>query len=354
MKILQVCAFGAPNPGNFIASLFALEDKMKEKGFETIYAFADTAKGKDWCMELMKNHRVYFLPVAKARILPKTYQIFRRIYKENQISIVHSHFELYDIPATVMAPKSAKIFWHLHDALEENYRKGTRSRKFLTKIQYGFFGKKAVLLSVSKAHAHFAETLGFPKNQIYYLPNGINTDRIIHIDQKNRTSDFLMFGWDVQRKGVDLAIEAMHYFKTDQIRIVVVGEGECKRYLEDNAVIGITYQEPVEDVNELYSKAKAFLHISRAEGLSYALLEAIYAGLPVICSDIPENQFARKFRGIYFVKNEDSVGIAKMINCMNSQRLYSKENVEYNRNLIKERYSLNSWCESLLKIYLND
>ena len=53
MKILQVCAFGAPNPGNFIASLFALEDKMKEKGFETIYAFADTAKGKDWCMELV-------------------------------------------------------------------------------------------------------------------------------------------------------------------------------------------------------------------------------------------------------------------------------------------------------------
>lgn len=351
--ILQVCAFGAPNPGNFIASLLNLQAKMEKHGYKTIYAFPEKAREKEWCQLIAENNRVYFLPEAKARILPKTYQIFKQIYKENQIKIIHSHFELYDIPATVMAPKSAKIFWHLHDALEENYRKGTRSRKFLTKIQYGFFGKKAVLLSVSKAHAHFAETLGFPKNQIYYLPNGINTDRIIHIDQKNRTSDFLMFGWDVQRKGVDLAIEAMHYLKTDQIRIVVVGESECKRYLKDNAVPGILYQEPVADVNELYSKAKAFLHISRAEGLSYALLEAIYAGLSVICSDIPENQFARKFRGIYFVKNEDPVGIAHKINDVNSQILYSKENEDYNRSLIEKQYSLNAWCTNLLKFYLD-
>lgn len=352
--ILQVCAFGAPNPGNFIASLLKLQEKMKEHGYETIYAFPEKAKNKEWCNELSKNSRMYFLPEAKARILPKTYQIFKRIYRENQVDIIHSHFELYDIPATVMAPKTAKIFWHLHDALEENYKKGSSSRKILTKIQYGAFVKKAVLLSVSREHASFAESLGFPKEQIYYLPNGINTEGIIPVNYANRSSDFLMFGWDVKRKGVDLAIDAMKYLNSDQMRIVVVGEQECKNYLEQNSVAGIVYKEPVKNVNELYSKAKAFLHISRAEGLSYALLEVLYAGLPVICSDIPENHFAREFRGICFVKNEDPVGIAKMISCINSQGLYSKENVEYNRNLIEKRYSLNSWCESLLKFYLDD
>ena len=40
MKVLQVCAFGAPNPGNFIASLTALERELKAKGAETVYAFA--------------------------------------------------------------------------------------------------------------------------------------------------------------------------------------------------------------------------------------------------------------------------------------------------------------------------
>ena len=350
--ILQVCAFGAPNPGNFIAALLKLQDTMKEHGYETIYAFPEKAKNKEWCKSLSSHSRIYFLPEAKARILPKTYQIFRKIYKENQVSIVHSHFELYDIPATIMAPKSARTFWHLHDALEENYKRGSGSRKLLTKIQYGMFGRKSLLLSVSKEHARFAEILGFPKEQIYYLPNGINTERIIPVDYRNRSSDFLMFGWDVKRKGVDLAIAAMKYLNSDQTRIVVVGEEECKNYLEQNSVPGIIYKEPVTNVNELYSKAKAFLHISRAEGLSYALLEAIYAGLPVICSDIPENQFARKFRGVYFVRNEDAVEIAHAIEDANLQTLYSKENADYNRSLLEKQYSLNAWCINILKFYL--
>ena len=110
MTVLQICAFGAPSPGNFISSLTSLEQTLSEEGIQTIYAFAETAKGRPWCEELCKRAKVYFLPVSHARILPKTYQIVRQIYQENQIDIVHSHFELYDIPATAMAPKNTKVF----------------------------------------------------------------------------------------------------------------------------------------------------------------------------------------------------------------------------------------------------
>ena len=52
MDILQVCAYGAPYPGNFIDSLLLLEEKLMEAGHTTIYAFAETAKGKPWCEEI--------------------------------------------------------------------------------------------------------------------------------------------------------------------------------------------------------------------------------------------------------------------------------------------------------------
>ena len=352
-SILQVCAFGAPNPGNFIVSLIKLQEEMEKYGYRTIYAFPEKARDKGWCKELIKSNKIYFLPEARARILPKTYRVFSRIYKENEIEIVHSHFELYDIPATVKAPRSVKVFWHLHDALKEQYKKVKLSRKILIKIQYNFFSKRVKLLSVSKEHAQFAESLGFPKKQIHYLPNGINTDRIISVNKENQSSDFLMFGWDVHRKGVDLAIGAMKHMSSEKIRIVIVGESECKRYLENNAVPGIIYKEPVKDVNELYSCVRAFLHISRAEGLSYALLEAIYAGLPVICSDISENQFASEFNGIYFVNNEDITEIAHAIKNINSQIFLSKENIDYNRAQIEKKYSLNAWCSKVLDFYMN-
>ena len=94
MTVLQVCAFAAPNAGNFIASLTNLEERLAEKGIQTIYAFADGARDKTWCQEIQKRTKVYFLPTAHARILPKTYQLFKRIYQENDIAIMHSHFEL--------------------------------------------------------------------------------------------------------------------------------------------------------------------------------------------------------------------------------------------------------------------
>lgn len=351
-SILQVCAFGAPNPGNFMASLIQLQGKMQEEGYETIYAFPEKARGKEWCRNLAKTNKVYFLPEAKARILPKTYRIFRQIYKENQIQILHSHFELYDVPATITAPKNVKVFWHLHDALKENYEKGSFSRKLLTRIQYGNLGKRAVLLSVSKEHAHFANKLGFNKNQILYFPNGINTKRITPISKLNDTFQFLMFGWDVKRKGVDLAVEAMNRLNSKQVVIKIVGEKECRDYLMRKQTSGIVYQKPVKDVNKLYEQVRGFLHISRAEGLSYALLEVIYAGLPVICSDIPENEFAKEFRNVFFVANENIDEIIYTLNEICTQFKYSLEDAEYNRKIIDKKYSLDFWCSKLIEIYM--
>ena len=46
-SILQICAFGAPNPGNFIHSLLLLQRKAEEKGFFTIYAFPEKAREQD-------------------------------------------------------------------------------------------------------------------------------------------------------------------------------------------------------------------------------------------------------------------------------------------------------------------
>lgn len=356
MIILQICAFAAPMPGNFIPALLELENALKEHGTTTIYAFPERARDKQWCKEIQTRTKVYFLPEAQARLRLQTYLIMRNIYSENDVDIVHSHFELYDIPATLMAPKRVKVFWHLHDALKENYQKSAASRRILTKIQYGYFGKRAKLLSVSKEHAQFAIELGFHKKNVEYLPNGINTFRIRteQIDKSMHRKKLLLFGWEVYRKGVDLVVEAAKKINDNEVHIRVVGQEACDKYLK---MVGapsiIRYSKPVEDVNELYRETSVFLHISRAEGLSYALLEAIYAGLPIICSDIPENQFANQFRNIVWIKNEDVDELAEAINSI--QYIVSdirEEDIQFNRDLIQEHYALNNWVERVITYYL--
>lgn len=176
MKILQVCAYAAPYEGNFMRSLYALEKEALMHGNSTVYVLPETVKHHEWCLELAKQKKVYFLPVRRARIKPRTYVLLRKIFKEHpDIAIVHSHFELYDIPVTVVAPKNVKIFWHLHDAISVD---GKGSRALLTYIQYRYLSKRATLLSVADKYKCDVVEMGFPSKQAFTQTNGIDLERI--------------------------------------------------------------------------------------------------------------------------------------------------------------------------------
>ncbi len=351
MKILQVCAYAAPYEGNFINSLKALDKKLKDKGHETLYAFPVSAKEKDWCIELAKTNKVYFLPLAKARIKPSTYRALKRIYKENpEIEIIHSHFELYDIPV-VFTAKKKKVFWHLHDAI---YNFNDFHNRLMYKLQYKLFHKKATLLAVGEKVKDYAESLGFPKSQSKYVPNGLNTLGIkkVDVDYQKRENDFLMFGWLYHIKGVDLCAKAL-LGSNGGIKVQLVGKADTQNLIENEfgKVEGLEVIPAVSDVNVLYQNSKNFLHISRAEGLSYALLEAIYSGLRVVCSDIRENLFASEFPTVLMVKSEDVNSIRKGMEKAIEDGAPSEEDIAKSRLIIEEKYSIESWTKQMLNIY---
>lgn len=354
MVVLQVCAFAAEYPGNFIATLSELERELAKKEIKTIYAFPQRASGMNWCKELCARTKVYFLPEANARILPETYNAFRKIYMENDVSLMHSHFELYDMPATLMAPKSTKIFWHLHDPIGDGYEKSGLPRRMLTRLQYGLVGKRATLLTVSEKHGEFAASIGFPRKQIVYFPNGINTNRIMQVPVREDIEEkkLLLLGWDVYRKGVDVLVEAIKDMDRTDFSVCVVGLDKCEDFLKQNRQNAINFLRPVTDINTLFEDSFAFLHISRAEGQSYALLEAIYAGLPVICSDIPENLFAKQFRNICWVKTGNPSDLRKQLQfVLDKSVMPDQEDILLNRKMINEKYSIHAWVKQIISQY---
>lgn len=353
MTILQVCAYAAPYEGNFIKSLKALGAVYEEKGSKMIYAFPESARKLSWCKDLEKHTDVYYLPLARARIKVQTYKLLKNIYsKYSDLKIIHSHFELYDAPVALTAPKSVKVFWHLHDALE-GYT-GLKNR-IEHKVQYGFCHKNAVLLSVSEKHMEYVLKKGFPKKNARYVPNGLDTDRIklVSTEIDKREFDFLIFGWEYERKGVDLCIEAVKKIRNVNLKVAIVGSENIEQIINEKFghISGIEVIKPVADINNLYEKSKCFLHISRAEGLSYALLEAIYAGLPVICSDISENRFARKFPTVEMVESENIIQIAEKMEHIVNGKSYSKTLVEKSRNIIDKEYSVACWVKNILRQY---
>lgn len=352
MKVLQVCAYAAPYEGNFMKSLGELERRLKEKGVETVYAFPESAADIPWCRQLAQRAKVYFLPLSKARIRPATYRALRSIYRENpDIEVAHSHFELYDVPVEKEAPRGVKVFWHLHDAIESFT--DMRSR-LINKVQYGLMHGKATLLSVSEKHMSYAVKLGFPESRAVWVPNGIDTERIRFTDRDyaDRKYDFLMFGWGYERKGVDICVKAVRSMDTP-VRVAVIGGNDTAQRIaeEFGDVPGVEVLSPVEDVNELYNDSKCFLHISRGEGLSYALLEAVYAGLDVICSDIPENRFAFEFPSVTAVKCEDTEDTAHAMTQIAAGGVSDAECRKKSRQAVFEKYSIEKWVENIIEYY---
>ena len=215
MDILQVSAYCGPTGGNYVASMQDLAQRMKKLGYTTIYALSESIKGTAWCRELQEKSTVYFLPVAHARLKKKTYSTLRKIYSNHDIAIIHSHFELYDIPVVLTAPKSAKIFWHLHDPIADSFKAQTLSRKLLIKLQYACLGRNVKLITRSEKHGHFASKLGFNAAHTVYIPNGLDLARIHNTYGEDKNPEFLMFCWDFYRKGGDIALKAADRLYSD-------------------------------------------------------------------------------------------------------------------------------------------
>ena len=354
MTVLQVCAFGAEHPGNFIASLEALEQTLSRKNVKTIYAFVERAADKDWCKEICKRAKVYFLPEAKARILPKTYQVIRSIYAENKVDIVHTHFELYDIPATVTAPKSAKVFWHLHDPIMP----GTGFRSMLWKLQYGHVGKRATLLSVADYYRNVVVELGFPKDQTELVLNGIDLNRVSAKTAGEKAEyDFLTFGWDFERKGDDLIVEACDKLEKDgyQFKLLLNGNdttwANLDSFLNNRVPSYLVKGNPVKDVSELFEKSKVFIQASRRETFSYAVCEAAYAGLPIISSDIAGLEWAHELPTVSFFENEDKNGLYAQMKAFLDGKCVPDSDVHRSQEYIKDNLSISAWVRSIIGYY---
>lgn len=354
MTVLQVCAYGAEYPGNFIASLEALERSLKEKNITTIYAFVERAKNRKWCIDIAKRTKVYFLPEAKARIKPQTYQIFKNIYKENDIDIVHTHFELYDIPATLTAPKNIKIFWHLHDPIELQHN----LRGLLWKIQYGFAGKKATLLAVSDYYRKTVIRLGFHEQQTHTVLNSIQLDRLdADSTSNNKIYDFLTFGWDFYRKGDDIILKACEKLARDGYQFKLLLNGNEKTWTELNTYLNgkmpqyLDCGEPVKNVNELFDASKVFIQASRRETFSYAVCEAAYSGIPVISSDIAGLEWAHEIPTIDFFESENVDQLYQLMKQYLDGKTIDESYIKTAKNIIKKKYGIDVWTNNIISLY---
>lgn len=344
MNIALLASYAAPYSGNFIPSVLLLNKKVKEKGGKIVFVFPEEAKAQEWT-SLFKGEKVYYLSYAPYSF--STIKVLKKIFKYEQPDVIYSHFCGWDISSRIAAPFTRSV-WHCR----MNIRTDSISRKLKYLIKYRIIGAcRTFSIGVSPAVGKKLIAVA-GKKKACTICNGVDFSRL-HIKESypNEKKRVLILGWQPQVKGFDTACDAFER-DTNGLLLRVSCQPATKAYISERFSENpqwLDTVEPTDNVASLYDNADIFLSASITEGFAIAVAEALYSGLPCVISDIEGTNWALEMRNVFVFKTGDAESLAAALKKCKETPM-TKEAAEYNRKLLLEKYSLDSWTEKVMNV----
>ena len=161
----------------------------------------------------------------------------------------------------------------------------------------------------------------------------------------------LMFGFDFERKGVDIALEALsRHDGGHEMRLMIVlatNFDAVRSRIErmfGRVPAWVELLPPHDNVAVYYRMADVFISPSREEGLPYALNQAAYGGLRLVASDIG-GQTALGIPGLAHFRSEDPRGLYEALKAENSSPAAEA------RDYVVKRFRLENWVRDIVGLY---
>lgn len=366
-RVIMVANYAAFYSGNFIASLTALEKRLKKYNIVVSYVFPENAPFSNWEEDglFLEHHEVYTSNFDCHALATNLQTLVR-----DKNTIVHLHFLDWKSSWTVknsLKEKQCLMVFHEHmrvNFVEEQEKRGMLgiAKAYLKTWLY----KRAIsgykVIGVSGAVYDDLCTIK-GETDTYMVRNAISTKRLDG-DWDNTLSldpmrDVVIFGTHFDRKGVDIALEAVKMVQQD-LRLVVLSHNEDDAIKRLDAIDTdwekfAVVKHVVENVPCVYNHALCFISPSRSEAFGYAVAEAAYCNTQVIASDVPGQNSMKCIPEIQWVGSEKLDELAEALsNCYkmrkdNPEKL--KEQKEIQKDYIRKNFGLDRWCAEIVEIY---
>ncbi|MDR2837060.1 MAG: glycosyltransferase family 4 protein [Azonexus sp.] len=188
------------------------------------------------------------------------------------------------------------------------YRLSARYRHFAAAERAVFAPPSQTrLLMISRVQQTlFEKYYGTPPERFHMLPPGIARDRRAPSDAPRIRAEFrtefgladddlllLQIGSDFKRKGLDRSLQALANLPEElrqRARLIAIGQDKPDAFLRRADMLGVVGQISIlpgrDDIPRFLLGADVFLHPAYHEAAGAVLLEALVAGLPVLCTAI--------------------------------------------------------------------
>ncbi len=165
---------------------------------------------------------------------------------------------------------------------------------------------------------------GISKSQICLIPPAVNP-QLFRSDVDSKEHGLIIYvGRLIRHKNVDTLLKAFHVASKydNNLKLIIIGDGPQRYFLESltqslkisNKVIFKGFVDNSELIS-LLKKSYLFVLPSAREGFSWAILESLAAGTPVVTVNYPNNYGAKvvKYSGGGVVTSSSYLDIAKKI-----------------------------------------
>lgn len=291
----------------------------------------------------------------------KAYLQLIRLMKTQEFHMVHCHTPMGSLLAR-LAAKHNGIYKVIYTAHGFHFFKGAPLKNWLLyyPMEVLFARITDCLITINQEDYQRAHKFKLRNNNHLYKVNGvgINTDSYSNEHRKliNNTFKLITVGELSKRKNQIVLIKALAILRDKDIKLTICGKGpkmnHLKHYAEKNNVLDqVEFKGYCTNIKQFLVESDCFVFPSLQEGLPVALMEAMAAGLPVICTNIRGNRdLINHNEGGILVDTDDVNSFAKAIKYLKSSELVCKRMGQINMKRIKEYDSL-VVEDQMMKIY---
>lgn len=341
---------------------------LNSLGYEVHAAanFSDASERLD-DLEIVRHHfDIERSPFSLKNL--EAYKQLKKIIKNGNFDAIHCHSPMGGV-LTRIAAKFVEGGPVIYTAHGFHFYKGAPLLNWL------------IYFPVEKILSYFTHTLitineedysrakKFNAEKVMYVPGiGIDTTKYsnLNINRVKKRNEIgigddkvvlLSIGEMIKRKNHETALRAISKLEAQNVIYIICGTGELENYLKDLAktlgiedkVLFLGYRN---DIAEICLSADVFIFPSYQEGLPVSVMEAMSAGLPVICSSIRGNTDLIKDGGGYLLEPDNIEGFTtKMEKLINSTKL--RKNMGDTNLRIVKKYDKKIIISEMSKLYGN-
>jgi len=256
------------------------------------------------------------------------YRQLKQIMRSEGFDAIHCHSPMGGVLAR-LAAKSAGISSVIYTAHGFHFYKGAPFINWLFYYPIEKFLSRYtdVLITINKEDYNRAQR--FCAKKTVYVPGiGINTRKFseLIINKRKKREELcipedsmvlLTVGEMIKRKNQETILKALTEIDRENIILLICGRGELEEYLKELAKrLGVEAKVRFlgfrSDIAEICLISDMFVFPSLQEGLPVSVLEAMSAGLPVVCSSIRGNSdLIADGEGGYLLESNDTKGFAE-------------------------------------------